>query len=321
MTLYFDQLTANNGDSSVIDCIGNTNLIELRKIVPDDYARVFAKLESQNPTGSMKDRMALSVVDRAVESGRLATGGTLVEYTGGSTGTSLAFVCAAYGFAASMVTSDAFSQEKRDHMRALGANVVEIHSEDGRITKQLIEQMMERATELSAAPGAFFADQFNNVDAIVGYKPLAEEAWAQSGGRIDAFVHSVGTAHSIAGVADVLRSHNPQLKVVAVEPAESAVLSGGQPGAHGIEGIGAGFVPPLWRDDIADDIAQVTTDEAKEMSRRLARDEALFAGTSSGANVVVSLREAEKLGRDQAVLTIICDSGLKYLSTDLYGSR
>jgi cysteine synthase A len=306
---------------AVIECIGKTPLIELRKIVPDGHARVFAKLEAQNPTGSMKDRMAVSVVDRALESGRLAASGTLVEYTGGSTGTSLAFVCAAYGINASMITSDAFSQEKRDHMRALGANVVEIPSKDGGITKQLIERMIERAAELSAVPGAFFADQFNNVDAIAGYKPLAEEAWAQSGGRIDAFVQSVGTAHCIAGVAEVLRSHNPQLKVVAVEPAESAVLSGGEPGAHDIEGIGAGFVPPLWRDDIAGDIAQVTTDDAKEMSRRLAREEALFAGTSSGANVVAALREAEKLGRDQAVLTIICDSGLKYLSTDLYRSR
>lgn len=305
----------------MIECIGKTPLIELRKIVPDGHARVFAKLESQNPTGSMKDRMAVSVVDRAVESGRLAADGMLVEYTGGSTGTSLAFVCAAYGLKASMVTSDAFSQEKRDHMRALGASVVEIPSKGGRITKQLIEQMIERATQLSRAPGSFFADQFHNVDAIAGYMPLAEEAWEQSGGRVDAFAQSVGTAHCIAGVAEVLRSHNPELKVVAVEPAESAVLSGGEPGAHDIEGIGAGFVPPLWQDDIANDIARVTTDDAKEMSRRLAREEGLFAGTSSGANVVAALREAEKLGKDRVVLTIICDSGMKYLSTDLYGSH
>lgn len=305
----------------MIECIGKTPLIELRKTVPDGHARVFAKLESQNPTGSMKDRMAVSVVDRAVESGMLAADGMLVEYTGGSTGTSLAFVCAAYGLKASMVTSDAFSQEKRDHMRALGASVVEIPSKGGRITKQLIEQMIERATQLSRAPGSFFADQFHNVDAIAGYRPLAEEAWEQSGGRVDVFTQSVGTAHCIAGVAEVLRSHNPQLKVVAVEPAESAVLSGGEPGAHDIEGIGAGFVPPLWQDGIANDIARVTTDDAKEMSRRLAREEGLFAGTSSGANVVAALREAEKLGKDRVVLTIICDSGMKYLSTDLYGSH
>jgi cysteine synthase A len=295
-------------------------LIELCRVVPDGQARVVAKLESQNPTGSMKDRMALAVVDRAIESGRLTAGGTLVEYTGGSTGTSLAFVCTARGYRASLVTSDAFSREKRDHMRALGAKVVEIPSEDGSINKQLIEQMIARAAELSAEPDAFFADQFNNVDAIAGYAPLAEEAWKQSGGHVDAFVHSVGTAHSIAGVAEVLRGHNPNLRVVAVEPAESAVLSGGESGSHGIEGMGVGFVPPLWRDDIADEIAPVTTAEAKEMCRRLAREEALFVGTSSGANVVAALREAKKLGRDETVLTIICDSGMKYLSTELYAS-
>jgi cysteine synthase A len=304
----------------MIECIGNTPLIELRRVVPKGHARIVAKLESQNPTGSMKDRMALSVVDRAVETGRLAAGGTLVEYTGGSTGTSLAFMCAAYGFNAAVVTSDAFSKEKRDHMRALGAKVVEIPSDNGRITKQLIEEMMARAADLSAAPDAFFADQFNNVDAIAGYKPLAEEAWKQSAGRIDAFVHSVGTAHSIVGVAEVLRGHNPDLRVVAVEPAESPVLSGGEPGAHHIEGIGAGFVPPLWKSDIVDDIVQVTTDEAMKMSRRLAREEAVFVGTSSGANVVAALREAEKLRADQTVLTVLCDSGIKYLSTELYAT-
>jgi len=180
--------------------------------------------------------------------------------------------------------------------------------------------MMERAAELSAAPGAFFADQFNNVDAIAGYEPLATEAWAQCGGRIDAFVHSVGTAHSIVGVAAGLRAHNPALRVVAVEPAESPVLSGGEPGAHHIEGVGPGFVPPLWRPDIADAIVQVSTAEAMEMSRRLAREEAVFVGTSSGANVVAALREAERLGGDRRVLTILCDSGMKYLSTDLYAT-
>jgi cysteine synthase A len=304
---------------TVIECIGNTPLIELRRLVPRGHARVLAKLESANPTGSMKDRMALSVVREAVASGRLAEGGTLVDYTGGSTGTSLAFVCAAYGYRSSFVTSDAFSAEKRDHMRAFGATVEEIPSEGGRITKSLIERMIARATALGAAPGAFFADQFNNVDAIAGYRPLAEEAWTQAGGRVDAFVHSVGTAHSIVGAAEALRKHDPDLRVVAVEPAESPVLSGGAPGAHRIEGIGPGFVPPLWRDDVADEIAHVSTVEAMDMSRRLAREEAVFAGTSSGASVVAALREAERLGPGRVVLTIVCDSGLKYLSTELYG--
>ncbi len=304
----------------MIECIGNTPLIELKHVVPSGAARVLAKLESSNPTGSMKDRMALSVVNGAVASGALEPGGVLVEYTGGSTGTSLAFVCAAFGFNSSMVTSDAFSKEKRDHMRALGANVVEIPSNNGQITKELIEAMISQAAELSAAPGAFFADQFNNLDAIEGYEPLAKEAWEQSDSPIDAFVHSVGTAHSIAGVSRVLRSLNTETRVVAVEPAESPVLSGGEPGAHEIEGVGPGFVPPLWEPEIANDIELVSTEEAMKMCRRLAKEEAIFVGTSSGANVVAALREAERLGSHRTVLTIMCDSGLKYLSTDLFGS-
>ena len=302
----------------ILDAIGNTPLVELRRVVPGGHARILVKVEGQNPTGSMKDRMALSVVDRAAESGRLCPSGTVVEYTGGSTGTSLAFVCAARGFPITVVTSDAFSQEKRDHMRALGADVVEIASEGGRTTKELIQRMIARARELSSAPGAFFADQFNNPDAAAGYGPLAEEIWDQTGGRIDAFVQSVGTAQCIRGVAQVLRRRNPGVRIVAVEPAESPVLSGGVPGSHRIEGVGPGFVPPLWSGDIADDILLVSTDEATDMTRRLAREEALFAGTSSGANVVAALRVARQLGPRKTVVTLLCDSGLKYLSTRLF---
>lgn len=304
--------------TDVIGGIGDTPLVELRRIIPADHARVLVKVESRNPTGSMKDRMALSVIDRAVESGRLPPSGTVVEYTGGSTGTSLAFVCAAKGFPITLVTSAAFSREKRDHMRALGAQVIEIESDDGRITKELIRAMMEKAAEIASAPAAFAADQFNNTDVAVGYAPLAEEVWDQTGGQVDAFVQAVGTAQCITGVSRVLRARNPAVRVVAVEPAESAVLSGGRPGAHGIEGIGPGFVPPLWDRDLVDEIVAVSTAEAAEMSRRMARNEALFAGTSSGANVVAALRVAECLGRGRTVVTLICDSGLKYLSTDLY---
>ena len=203
-------------------------------------------------------------------------------------------------------------------MRALGAEVVDIPSEQGRITEKLIKEMIHHAADLSAAPGAYFADQFNNKDAIVGYHSLAQEAWEQAGERIDVFVHSVGTAHSIAGVAEILRELNPDLKVVAVEPAESPVISKGETGAHRIEGIGVGFVPPLWHDDIADEITTVSTDAAMEMSRRLAAEEAIFSGTSSGANVVAALEEAEQLDEDNTVLTILIDSGMKYLSTSLY---
>jgi len=307
-------------EPGIIKSIGNTPLVELERLVAPGHARVLAKLESHNPTGSLKDRMALSVVDRAVATGRLEPGGTLVEYTGGSTGTSLAFVCSARGYDITLVSSDAFSQEKRDHMRALGAKVVEIPSDGGRITKHLIQSMIARSAEICEAPGMFCADQFNNVDVMAGYAPLAEEIWGESGGRVDAFVHSVGTAQSITGVARVLRGHRSDLKVIAVEPAESPVLSGGKAGAHHIEGIGAGFVPPLWEESTADEIVSVSTEEARAMSRRLAREEALFVGTSSGANVVAALRQAEALGAGATVVTILCDSGMKYLSTDLFAS-
>ena len=308
------------GISAIAGAVGGTPLVELRRIVPPGHARVLVKLESHNPTGSMKDRMALAVVEGAMASGRLEPGGTVVEYTGGSTGTSLAFVCAARGIPITIVTSDAFSREKRDHMRALGAAVLEIPSEGGRTTKELIRSMMAKAEELSAEPGRFLADQFNNPDAAAGYAPLAEELWEQSRGRVDAFVQSVGTAQCIRGVASVLRRRNAATRIVAVEPSESPVLSGGAPGPHKIEGVGPGFLPPLWSGDLADEVQQVSTDQAKDMARRLAREEALFAGTSSGANVVVALRVAERLGSGRTVTTLICDSGLKYLSTDLYSN-
>ncbi len=308
-------MTASN---DVLASIGNTPLVELHRVVPDGCARVFVKVEGQNPTGSMKDRMALSVIDHAARSGRLAPGGTVVEYTGGSTGTSLAFVCAARGDPLTIVTSDAFSQEKRDHMRALGADVIELASDGGRTTKELIQSMIAKAEEIGSSPAAFLADQFNNPDAAAGYEPLAQEIWEQTNGTVDAFVQSVGTAQCIRGVASVLRRRSPDIEIIAVEPAESPVLAGGDPGPHKIEGVGPGFVPPLWQDDIASEILQVSTDEAKAMARRLAVEEALFAGTSAGGNVVAALRVAERLGPGKTVVTLLCDSGLKYLSTDLY---
>ena len=306
--------------AGILGAIGNTPVVELHRIVPAGCARLVVKMESHNPTGSMKDRMALSVIEGALASGHLTESGTIVEYTGGSTGTSLAFVCAARGISITVVTSDAFSREKRDHMRALGATVVEIPSEGGRTTRELIRSMMAKAAELSELPGRFYADQFNNPDAAAGYAPLAEELWEQTGGRLDAFVQSVGTAQCIAGVSSALRARHARIRIVAVEPSESPVLSGGTPGAHKIEGVGPGFVPPMWRADIADEILEVSTSEAKEMARRLAREEAVFAGTSSGANVVAALRVAERLGPDRTVATLACDSGLKYLSTDLYST-
>ena len=310
-----------NERSHVLTSIGQTPLVELRSVVPSTCARVLVKLESQNPTGSMKDRMARAVIEGAIARGVLAKGGSVVEYTGGSTGTSLAFVCAAMGYPITLVTSDAFSQEKRDHMRALGASVIELPSDGGRTTKELIQRMIARAAEISRAPDTFAADQFNNPDAADGYAPMAEEIWEQADHRVDAFVQSVGTAQCITGVARVLRAKNPEVRIVAVEPSESAVLAGGPSGSHEIEGVGPGFVPPLWKADLADEIAQVSTEQAQEMARLLAREEAIFAGTSTGANVVVALRIAADLGAGHTVTTLACDTGLKYLSTDLYSAR
>jgi cysteine synthase A len=305
---------------NVLQAIGNTPLVELRKVVPPGHARVAVKLEWANPTGSMKDRMAQSMIARAEADGRLLPGGTVVEYTGGSTGTSLGLICAARGYRLRIVTSDAFSQEKRDHMRALGAELTLVPSEGGRTTKKLIEDMIEAARQISQEPGSYWTDQLNNVDHIAGYYPLGEEIWAQTDGLVDVFVQCVGTAASLSGVTTVLRRYKPDLRVVAVEPAESAVLSGGQTGAHNIEGIGIGYTPPLWDPNLVDEVLSVSTDDAKAMARRLAREEALFAGTSSGANVVAALRVAETLRPEATVVTLLIDSGLKYLSTDLYRS-
>ncbi|MGI9042505.1 MAG: PLP-dependent cysteine synthase family protein [Gemmatimonadaceae bacterium] len=305
-------------DTSILGAIGNTPILELTRVVPPGHARILAKLESANPTGSMKDRMAVAIVRAAIEKGRLQPGGTVVEYTAGTTGISLALVCSALGYKLEIVTSDAFSEEKIRTMRAFGANVVEVISDNRRITEKLIKEMIETSRVISERPGHWWSDQLTNHDAIGGYHALGEEAWSQSGHRVDALVHSVGTAHAIHGAAESLRRHNGHLHVTAVEPLESAVLSGGPTGSHKIEGIGIGFIPPLWRPEEVDEIITVSTDDAKAMARRLAREEGLFAGASTGANVVAAIRVAERLGQGATVVTIAVDSGLRYLSTDLY---
>lgn len=308
----------SRGGAGVLSAIGGTPLIELRKVVPPGSARVLAKLEWANPTGSMKDRMAVAVIEGAEARGMLAPGDTVVEYTAGTTGVSLAFACAAKGYRFHAVFSDAFSIEKRRTMEAFGAIVEDVQSDQQRITEQLIRAMIARAGELSQQSGYWWCDQLNNRDALNGYFPLGEEIWEQSGHRVDAFVQAVGTAHSIHGTARALRAHKREVEIIAVEPAESSVLSGGPSGAHRIEGIGIGFVPPLWEPQEVDALEQVATGEAISMSRRLAHEEGVFAGASSGANIVAALRVAERLGPDGVVVTVMVDSGLRYLSTDLY---
>jgi cysteine synthase A len=315
MTREHMRLSAN-----VLDTIGNTPLVELKRVVPSGSARILVKVEGGNPTGSMKDRVAQTMISRPEADGRLQAGSTIVEYTGGSTGASLALICAAKGYPLKLVTSKAFSEEKLTQMAAYGAELTLIDAPDGRITKELFLAMIAKAKELSAAPGTYWTDQLNNTDSLHGYLPMGEEIWQQSSGTVDAFVHAFGTTHSLRGVATVLRRHNPDVWIGAVEPAESAVMSGGQPGAHRIEGIGIGYTPPSWDPSLVSEILPVPAAEAEAMARRLAREEGLFAGTSSGANVLAAIRIAERLGPSQTVVTLLVDSGLKYLSTSVYRS-
>ena len=256
-----------HGQRHILDAIGNTPLVELRRIVPDSSARIVAKLESANPTGSMKDRLARTIIERAA--------------TAGTTGISLALVASAQGYRTHFVFSDAFSDEKRWTMRAYGAEITDVVSDSKRITKELIQAMIARAGEISRQPGHWWADQLNNEDGADGYAGLGEEIWSQTDGQVDALVHTVSTAHSIHGMSRALRRPKPDLPVFAVEPAESAVLSGKPPGSHKIEGIGLGFIPPLWHPEEVNEILTVSTDDAKAMARRLAREEAIFAGTST----------------------------------------
>ena len=302
----------------ILDAIGNTPLVELRNIVPKGSSRIVAKLESANPTGSMKDRLARTLIERAVEKGLLPPGGTVVEYTAGTTGISLAFVARALGYKTHFAFSDAFSEEKRWTMRAFGAEITDILSDNKKITKELIEAMIAKAGEISRQPGHWFADQLKNENGAAGYTGLGEEIWQQTNGKIDALVHTVSTAHSLHGMSRALKREKRDLLVFAVEPDESAVLSGRPPGSHKIEGIGLGFLPPLWNREEVNEVLTVSTDDAKAMARRLAREEAIFAGTSTGANIVAALRIAERLGSGATVVTLIVDSGLRYLSTDVF---
>jgi len=300
---------------NILECIGNTSLVALRSVAPSNGAQILLKLESENPTGSIKDRQALAMIETPEADGRLAAGGAVVEYTGGSTGVSLALICAVKGHPLHIVSSDAFAQEKLDHMRILGAKLQIVASDSGRMTEKLTRNMIEAARVVAEETGAFWTDQLRNEDQLRGYRAMAEEIWLQTQGRIDAFVQCVGSAGSVRGVGETLRAHNSRIRIVAVEPSESAVLSGGPTGAHKIDGVGAGFVVPLWRDDVADQIEPVSTQEATDMALRLAREEGLFAGTSTGANVVAALRVAEHLAPPATIVTVMCDTGMKYLKT------
>jgi len=302
----------------VLDAIGNTPLVELEKVVPPGSARLLVKLEFTNPSGTMKDRAAKAMIEPAERERRLRPGYTVAEYTCGSTGVSLALVCAVRRYGLEVVTSDAFSHEKRVMMEAYGAKVTSLPSPCKEYNEALFRGMIEKARELSERPGHWFCDQLSNPDGTTGYHSLGEEIWRQTGGAVNAFVHVVGSAHSLHGTTEALWRHRRGIRIVAVEPAESAVLSGGPTGAHGIEGIGPGFVPPLWDPKLVNEVRRVPTTEAMAMCRRLAAEEGLFVGTSSGANVVASLKVAHELGPGSTVVTLMVDSGLRYLSSELF---
>lgn len=301
-----------------LSAIGNTPAISLTRLAPEGSAEVWVKWEGANPTGSMKDRMALAMVEGAEKRGGLRSGGRVVEYTGGSTGSSLAMVCAIKNYAAHLVSSDAFAEEKIRTMRAFGAEVEIIPSEDRKMTPELVQAIVGRAQELASEPDTFWADQYNNPDNRTAYHRMAEEILEQMAGHLDAFVQGVGTGGCFSGTAEVLKQALPGIRCVAVEPAAAPHLSGGRLEAHGIEGIGPGFITGIMRMDLVDEIIGVRDEDAKEMTRRLARVEGVFGGISSGANLVAALKVAQSLGPGQRVVTVVPDTGLKYLEEDLY---
>ena len=303
--------------SSALEAIGATPLIRLQKLPDDEMADVWVKSEGSNPSGSMKDRMALAMIEGAERRGQLRPGGRVVEYTGGSTGTSLAFVCAAKGYRAHLVTSDAFALEKRRMMKAYGAEVEEVPSEGGRITPDLVPRMIARATELAEEPDTYFTDQFNNVDNANAYRKLAEEV-EEVIGLPDAFVAAVGTGGCFSGAATYFKERSASVECVAVEPAASRNLSNGELGGHRLEGIGVGFMPPRMRIDLANSIEAVSDAESFELARRLGQEEGILGGITSGTNVAASLRVARRLRPGKRVVTVIVDTGIKYLAGDLY---
>jgi cysteine synthase A len=299
--------------------IGNTPLIKLERLAEPRCAEIYVKYEGGNPTGSMKDRMALSMIEGAEKRGDLKPGGTVVEYTGGSTGSSLAMVCANKGYHAKFVSSNAFAEEKLQTMQAFGAELEIFPSEDGKITAKLIRDLIERARELSKQPNTFWTDQFNNVDNRSAYHNMAREIIGMLRKDVDEFIMGVGTGGCFSGNAEVLKEEVPGIRCLAIEPLHVRALSGGDiSGKHRLEGIGSGFVPTITRLDLADEIVPVSDEDAYETARKLARVEGIFGGITSGANVWVALQRARKIGAGKRIVTVIVDSGLKYLKGDLY---
>ena len=306
--------------TTALEAIGNTPVVKLQHTVPPNHASVFLKLEYFNPTGSYKDRMALAMIEQAEQRGALRSGMTVVEYTGGSTGSSLAFVCAVKGYKFHVVSSDAFASEKLKTMKALGAQLDIIASPSGNITSDLIPKMIARAKEIGTNRDSYMTDQFNNKDSLLGYEKIGDELIDQFPRGIDAFCGGVGIGGMIMGVARVLKLNNPKTLIVVLEPASSPVLSEGRAGEHHVEGLGVGFVPPLLDNTLYDEVRAIHETEARDMCRRLAKEEGLLVGTSTGLNVVAAVKIAGELGPGKSVVTVACDTGLKYMAGDLFES-
>ena len=299
--------------------IGNTPLVKLERLSKPDCAEIYVKYEGANPTGSMKDRMALAMIEGAERRGELKAGGTVIEYTGGSTGSSLAMVCAVKGYRAYFISSDAFSEEKLRTMRAFGASLEIIPSEGGKITAKLIDDMIARARELSKAPYTFWTDQVNNTDNRKAYHKMAREILDELGSDIDEFIMGVGGGACFSGNSEIFKAEIPNIRCIAIEPFYVRFLSGGDvSGKHKLEGIGLGFIPSICRTDLIDEVIAVRDEDAIDTARRLAKEEGIFGGTTSGANVWAAMQRARIIGAGKKIVTIIVDSGLKYLNGDLY---
>jgi cysteine synthase A len=304
--------------NDALSAVGNTPLIRLQGFEPKQGAQIWLKLESGNPTGSYKDRMAVAVLGRALQRGDIRRGDRVVEYTGGSTGTALAFVCAVFGLRFTAVFSDAFSESKRLAMEAFGAEVLVEPSDDGRITPDLIARMKARALALAKEPGSFYADQFGSPDVRAGYKPMGREIADTLGCDIDVLVAAVGTGAALMGAADGLCEAGAHPAVIALEPLQSPLLTTGKGGPHRIEGIGVGFEPPFLDRQTLQGIRAIDEERAFAMCRRLARELGVFCGGSTGLNVAAAIDLAGELGPGKRVVTLGCDSGTKYLGGPIY---
>jgi cysteine synthase len=307
--------------TSVLRAIGNTPLVQLTRIVPPGSADVLVKLESINPTGSYKDRMALAMIEGAEARGALRPGMRVVEFTGGSTGSSLGMVCAAKGYPFVVLSSDAFAKEKLLTMTAFGADLRIVPSDGGKVTPALFDRFRAEIARLAAEPDTFWTDQFHNTDALHGYAEIGRELLEQTGGRIDVFCGAVGTGGMLAGVARALREGGSRARIIALEPAESPAITQGRGGAHRVEGIATGSIPPHMSARPYDEARAIDETAGREMARRLAREEGLLVGTSSGLNIAAAVQVARELGPGKVVATVAVDSGLKYLAGDLFETR